>query len=64
VYLLFVDKGKYGFPLLIAPGINAYAVISTVVTITGFPGGFAVIENPADFEFPLFRDKGRIFEHP
>jgi hypothetical protein len=64
VYLLSVDNGKYGFPLLIAPGINAYAVISAVVTIPGFPGGFAVIENPADFEFLLFRDKAGILEHP
>jgi hypothetical protein len=39
-------------------GINDYAVFGTVVMIPGFIGGFTVIKYPADFKFPLRRDKG------
>jgi hypothetical protein len=35
-----------------------------MVTIPGFTGGFTVIKYPADFVFPLSRDKGGIFENP
>jgi hypothetical protein len=63
VYLLPADNGKYGFPLLVTPGINAYAIIGAVIVIPGFPGGFSVIKYPADFEFPLRRDKGGILEY-
>jgi hypothetical protein len=63
VSLLFVDDGKYGFAFMIVPGINTYAVFGTVVTIPGFSGGFPVIEYPADFEFPLRGNEGRILEY-
>jgi hypothetical protein len=35
-----------------------------MVMIPGFMCGFTVIKHPADFVFPLFRDKGGIFEYP
>jgi hypothetical protein len=56
--------GKYWFAGLIAPGVNGYAVLGTVVTIPGFSGSPGIIKYPADFEFPLSRDKGGIFENP
>jgi hypothetical protein len=61
--LLIADKGVLGFTGNGAPGVNEYAVTGTVIDKPGFFGGFAVGENPADFEFPLFRDQGRIFEY-
>jgi hypothetical protein len=60
---LTINYGKYGFALFIAPGINTYALISAVIMIPGFSGGFPAIEYPADFEFPLRRDKGGILEN-
>jgi hypothetical protein len=45
------------------PGINDYAFFGTIIMIPGFPGGPAVIKYPADFIFPLFRDKGGILEY-
>jgi hypothetical protein len=62
VYFL-ADDDKYRFALLIAPGIKTYTVIDAVVMIPGVPGDFPVIEYPADFEFPLRHDKGRILEN-
>jgi hypothetical protein len=59
-----VYDGKCRFAFSAVPGINGYAVFGTVVTIPGFLCGLAVIKYPADFEFPLFRDKGGIFENP
>jgi hypothetical protein len=64
VYLLIINDSKYGFALLIAPCINTYTVIGTVVMIPGFSGGFSVIKNPADFEFSLYCDKRGILEYP
>jgi hypothetical protein len=58
-----VKYGKCWFAFPAVPGINGYAVTGAVVMIPGFTGGFAVSKYPADFEFPLFRDKGGIFEH-
>jgi hypothetical protein len=43
--------------------VKDYVVFGTVVMIAGFVGGFTGIENPADFKFPLGRDKGGILEN-
>jgi hypothetical protein len=59
-----VDDGKYGFSFLVTPGINGYTVISAIIVIPGFSGGFLVIEYPADFIFPLRRNYGGILEYP
>jgi hypothetical protein len=34
-----------------------------MVTIPGFSSGFTIVKYPADFVFPLFRDKGGVFEN-
>jgi hypothetical protein len=64
LFWLCAYHGKLVCTRIGAAGINDYAVIGTVVMIPGFAGGFAVIKYPADFEFPLFRDKGGILENP
>jgi hypothetical protein len=61
---LFAYHGKLACTRIGVAGIDDYAVIGTVVMIPGFAGGFSCGENPADFEFPLFRDEGGILENP
>jgi hypothetical protein len=63
VCLLTFNDGKCRFALLVALGINTYAVIGAVVMIPGFIGILPAIKNPADFIFPPRRDKGRILEY-
>jgi hypothetical protein len=60
---LLVYYGKYRPACFMSSGINGYAVIGTMIMIPGFAGGFSAEENPANFVFPLFRDKGGIFEN-
>jgi hypothetical protein len=65
LFRLFAYYGKLVCTRIGAPGINGYAVLlGTVVMIPGFIGGFTIVKDPADFEFPLFRDKRGIFENP
>jgi hypothetical protein len=58
VYLLAIDGGKPGSPLFTAAYVYVNAATGDMVDIPGFSGGFPVIKNPADFIFPLRRDKG------
>jgi hypothetical protein len=60
---LFAYYGKLVYTGIGEAGINGYAVFGTVVMIPGFIGGFTVVKYPADFEFPLFRNKRGIFEN-
>jgi hypothetical protein len=61
---LFVYYGKLVYTPIGAAGINDEAIFGTVIMIPGFLGGSAVVKYPADFEFPLFRDKGGILKDP
>jgi hypothetical protein len=64
LFCLVVYYGKCRAACFVVSGVNEYAVFGTVVMIAGFLRGFAVVKYPADFVFPLFRDKGGIFEDP
>jgi hypothetical protein len=58
-----VNDGKMGSLFTAAVCVNSNTVTGDMMEISRFLCGFTATKNPADLEFPLWRDDGGILEN-